>query len=119
MNIPSTIRSWARSTDARIHVTRFKQDHTLDIRYPDIVPTVHLELTLDAGKSGHRPQLRIWIPLARRTPLFVFGPDASRPSEVDLEATFPTFETRDELVESLERIHADFLARYQGATRDN
>jgi len=119
MNIPSTVRSWVRATDARIRVTRLQQDHTLDVRYPDVVPTVHLKLTLQVGESGRRPQLRIWIPLARRTPLFVFGPDASRPNEVDLEATFPTFETGDELVESLERIRADFLARYQGAALDN
>jgi hypothetical protein len=48
MNTETTIRSWARGTDARIRVTRQNQDHTLDSRYPDVVPTVQIEMTLEA-----------------------------------------------------------------------
>jgi hypothetical protein len=109
MKTHTTIKNWARANGMR--VTQFNQDHTLDERYPSIVPTVHLELTLDADARGRRPHLRIWIPLAaRRTPLFAF---ASRPGEVDLEATFPSFENEDELVAALDKVHQDFLAHYR------
>ncbi len=116
MKTHTTIKNWAR--DNNIRVTRFNQDHTLDTRYRDVVPTVHLELTLDADKSGRRPQLRIWIPLARRTPLFVFGPDAAQPAEVDVEATFPSFENEGQLVAALDKVRSDFLAHYR-ATRSS
>jgi hypothetical protein len=112
MNIPKTIKSWASATDARIRVTRQKQDHTLDAGYPDVVPIVHLELTLDADEKGRKPQLRAWIPLARRTPLFAFGPDAAKPEVTDVDATFPSFDTADELVAVLDTVHQDFLAHY-------
>lgn len=112
MKIHTTIKNWARATDRNIRVTRFNQDHTLDTRYRDVVPTVHLELTLDADKSGTSPQLRVWIPLARRTPLFVFGPDAAHPAEVDLEATFPSFDNENELIAALDKVRSDFLAHY-------
>ena len=111
MNITSTIKSWARATDARIRVTRFNQDHSLDSRYPDSVPTVHLEATLETGAKGC-PHLRIWIPLARRTPLFAFGPDAAKPEVTDVDATFPSFDTTDELVAALDTVHQDSLAYY-------
>ena len=81
MKTHTTIKNWARATNANIRVTRFNQDHTLDDRYPDVIPTVHVELTLDADAQGRMPQLRIWVPLARRTPLFVFGPDAAEPGD--------------------------------------
>jgi uncharacterized protein YndB with AHSA1/START domain len=110
MKTHTTIKDWAR--DNNIRVTRFNQDHTLDTRYRDVVPTVHLELTLDADKSGLRPHLRIWIPLARRTPLFAFGPDAAKPEVTDVDATFPSFDTTDELVAALDTVHQDFLAHY-------
>ena len=112
MNIPKIIKSWASATDARIRVTRQKQDHTLDAGYPDVVPIVHLELTLDADEKGRRPQLRAWIPLARRTPLFAFGPDAAEPGKIDVEATFPSFENEGELVGALEKVNGHFLSRY-------
>ncbi len=111
MKTHTTIKNWARATNAR--VTRFKQDHTLDSRYPDVVPTVHLELTLDADKRGRRPHLRIWIPLARRTPLLVFGPDAAQPATVEVEATFPSFENEGELTAALDMVLADFLEHYR------
>ena len=109
MNITSTIKSWARDNNFR--VTRFNQDHSLDSRYPDSVPTVHLEATLETGAKG-RPHLRIWIPLARRTPLFAFGPDAAKPEVTDVDATFPSFDNADELVAALDTVHQDFLAHY-------
>jgi len=112
MNIPKIIRSWAGATDARIRVTRQKQDHTLDAGYQDVVPIVHLELTLDADEKGRRPQLRAWIPLARRTPLFAFGPDAAQPGKIDVEATFPSFENEVELVGALDMVHSHFLSRH-------
>lgn len=112
MNIPKTIKSWASATDARIRVTRQQQDHTLDAGYPDVVPIVHLELTLHADDKGCRPQLRAWIPLARRTPLFAFGPDAAEPGKVDVEATFPSFENEGELVGALDKVHSHFLSRH-------
>ena len=111
MNTETTIRSWARGTDARIRVTRYNQDHTIDSHYPDVVPTVQLEMTLEADAQGRRPQMRIWIPLARRTPLFAFG----IPGETDIDATFPSFDDADELVGALESVHSDFLARYARA----
>ena len=110
MNITSTIKSWAR--DNNIRVTRFNQDHSLDSRYPDSVPTVHLEATLETDAKGRRPQLRIWIPLARRTPLFAFGPDAAKPEVTDVDATFPSFDNANELVDALNTVHRDFLAHY-------
>jgi hypothetical protein len=112
MKTHTTIKNWARATDTKIRVMRFNQDHTLDSRYPDVVPTVHLELTLEADARGRRPHLRIWIPLARRTPLFAFGPDESRPGEVDLDATFPSFDNEGELVAALDKVHHDFLEHY-------
>lgn len=112
MNIPKIIRSWASATDARIRVTRQKQDHTLDAGYPDVVPIVHLELTLDADDKGCRPQLRAWIPLARRTPLFAFGPDAAAPGTIDVEATFPSFDDESGLVAALDKVHGHFLSRH-------
>jgi hypothetical protein len=112
MNTETTIRSWARAKDRQIRVTRYNQDHTIDSRYPDVTPTVQLEMTLEADTHGRRPQLRIWIPLARRTPLFAFGPDARKPGETDIDATFPSFDDADELVGALESVHSDFLARY-------
>lgn len=112
MNTENTIRNWARGTDARIRVTRQNQDHTIDSRYPDVVPTVCLELTIEADARGRSPHLRIWIPLARRTPLFAFGPDARRPEETDVDATFPSFDDVGELVGALDKVRGDFLARY-------
>lgn len=91
----TTMKNWARSADARIRFTRFNQDHTLE-----------------ADAQGRSPQLRIWIPLARRTPLFVFGPDASQPAEVDVEATFPSFDNENELISALDKVRSDFLAHY-------
>lgn len=111
MHTETTIRNWAR-TDARIRVTRQNQDHTIDSRYPDVVPTVHLQMTLEADAQGRRPHLRIWIPLARRTPLFAFGPDARQPGETDIDATFPSFDNAGELVGALQKVRGDFLARY-------
>lgn len=110
MKTHTTIKNWAR--DNNIRVTRFNQDHTLDTRYPDVVPTIHLEATLGADAKGRRPQLRIWIPLARRTPLFAFGPDAAKPEVTDVDATFPSFDNADELVAALDTVHQDFLAHY-------
>jgi hypothetical protein len=72
-------------------------------------------MTLEADAHGRRPQLRIWIPLARRTPLFAFGPDARKPGETDIDATFPSWERNNELVRALESVHSDFLARYARA----
>jgi hypothetical protein len=112
MNTETTIRSWARGTDARIRVTRQNQDHTLDSRYPDVVPTVQIEMTLEADAHGRRPHLRVWIPLARRTPLFAFGPDAQKPGETDIDATFPSFDDDGGLVGALQKVRGDFLARY-------
>ena len=111
MNITSTIKSWARDNNFR--VTRFNQDHSLDSRYPDSVPTVHLEATLETGAKGC-PHLRIWIPLARRTPLFAFGPDAAKPEETDVDATFPSFTLeRNSFPHSVgsHNVHADLTRR--------
>jgi hypothetical protein len=111
MNTETTIRSWARAKDRQIRVTRYNQDHTIDSRYPDVVPTIQLEMTLEADAHGRRPQMRIWIPLARRTPLMAF----EIPGETDIDATFPSFDGNDELVGALESVHSDFLARYARA----
>ncbi len=112
MRAQTIIKRWAETTDSKIRVSRLTQDHTIDGHYPDVVPTVHIRLELDAGKDGRKPLLRVWIPLARRTPLMAFSPDSKDPENVDVDATFPSFESPGELVGALESVHSDFLARY-------
>ncbi len=117
MRSQTIIKRWAETTDSRIRVSRLNQDHTIDGSYPDVVPTVHIRLELDAGKDGRKPLLRAWIPLARRTPLFAFSPDSRDPEKVDIDATFPSFEDAGELVGALDKVHGDFLKRYGRQTQ--
>ncbi|MBU3666166.1 MAG: hypothetical protein FGM15_09890 [Chthoniobacterales bacterium] len=111
------IKRWAKATDPKIRVSRLNQDHTIDSRYPDVVPTVHISLELDADENGHKPLLRAWIPLGRRTPLFAFAKNSAHPEQADIDATFPSFEDADSLVGALDKVHGDFLKRYGRQTK--
>ena len=48
-----------------------------------------------------------------------FSPDSKDPETVDVDATFPSFESAGELVGALDKVHGDFLDRYGRGNKTN
>ena len=116
-----TLKRWV-SRDPRITLEVREEDQTNDRNYPDVFRTVFIEMILGADARRERPYLHIWIPLSRRTPMFIFGCDCKPDDDgqmlyapADAEANLPSFDNSRELLAGLDFVLGEFLARYGAA----
>ncbi len=100
MNIAKITKAWAAATDSRIQTTEGKQSCMVEM-----YDQTKVLLEIDDPVTGNTPFLEMWIPHARRNPLYFYGPDEEDESDYML----PSFKNERELRCALDIVYRRFM----------
>jgi hypothetical protein len=103
--IHSTITKWAEETDERIQVALEWGSSNYEL-----IPQTKVRLDFRCELTGRRPYLEIWLPHARRTPIYFYGSD--KRADEDEEFFVPSFNEEEELGIALTIVYRRFMTTH-------